>query len=500
MADFFGDNSWVGGDNPGYYSGGGDTFTENPFNYGNFSQDQLNSIGWDGDIASPYQFSSEGTGTGADAYSALQGYSPDFMSYLQKQGLTPRMTSDESGFHSGFFNNKNQMVGPANQWSNNNDPFGIAVALLSSGMGGMAGGATAAGYGAGAAGQAIGAGAGAGMGGAAWNSMGDPKATLIGGATGALGGGVAGLNPAQYAGITDPSLATIFNKAAGSAVATGLQGGNPLTAAGTSALGGGLGYGMQQGANAMFPSSPDTSYDSWNFDAPPSGEMSMPVGGLPPSELSTAKNDMFGYSAAPGYNVAQNFSFPMGAGSYSPMSGSPNAAAPQSQQQQANPLLDGLRKGLNFATGGDFSRPGAFDNIAGNLLQMWQSRRNSNQYGNLAGNLQSLYGPNSAYAQQLRQQLTRQDAAAGRRSQYGNREVELQARLADTNARMAPTLQSLYGQQQNNQAQVLQSLLRMSPGLLRMFQNNNQGNMTGYNPASDYSYQNGSDLGFPVGP
>lgn len=41
------------------------------------------------------------------------------------------------------------------------------------------------------------------------------------------------------------------------------------------------------------------------------------------------------------------------------------------------------------------------------------------------------YSPDSAYGQQLRKQLERQDAASGRRSQYGQREVELAARLAD---------------------------------------------------------------------
>ena len=57
--------------------------------------------------------------------------------------------------------------------------------------------------------------------------------------------------------------------------------------------------------------------------------------------------------------------------------------------------------------------------------------------------LQSLYGQNSSYAQMLRQQLMRQDAQRGRRSQAGAREVELQARLADMNSRNAPQIQKL---------------------------------------------------------
>lgn len=52
--------------------------------------------------------------------------------------------------------------------------------------------------------------------------------------------------------------------------------------------------------------------------------------------------------------------------------------------------------------------------------------------------LSNLFGPSSSYAQQLREQLERKDAAAGRRSQYGTREVELQARLAGLAAQYAP--------------------------------------------------------------
>jgi len=58
--------------------------------------------------------------------------------------------------------------------------------------------------------------------------------------------------------------------------------------------------------------------------------------------------------------------------------------------------------------------------------------RNENQ-GALTS-LQQLYSPDSPYAQMLRQQLARQDAARGRRSQYGVRETELAAKLAQNQA------------------------------------------------------------------
>jgi hypothetical protein len=45
--------------------------------------------------------------------------------------------------------------------------------------------------------------------------------------------------------------------------------------------------------------------------------------------------------------------------------------------------------------------------------------------------LDAMYGENSPYATQLRETLARQDAKAGRNSQYGPRAVQLQAALAD---------------------------------------------------------------------
>lgn len=48
--------------------------------------------------------------------------------------------------------------------------------------------------------------------------------------------------------------------------------------------------------------------------------------------------------------------------------------------------------------------------------------------------LDSLFSPTGDYAQELRNQLERKDAAAGRRSQYGTRETELMSKLAKEKA------------------------------------------------------------------
>lgn len=65
--------------------------------------------------------------------------------------------------------------------------------------------------------------------------------------------------------------------------------------------------------------------------------------------------------------------------------------------------------------------------------------------------LANMYGPNSPYTAQLRQELARKDAKAGRNSQYGTREVELQARLAGLQGQNAQHIAQLAQQQQASQ-------------------------------------------------
>lgn len=53
--------------------------------------------------------------------------------------------------------------------------------------------------------------------------------------------------------------------------------------------------------------------------------------------------------------------------------------------------------------------------------------------------LSEMFGPNSAVAREMRSQVERKDAAAGRRSQYGPREVELAAQLTALRANAEPS-------------------------------------------------------------
>jgi hypothetical protein len=106
-----------------------------------------------------------------------------------------------------------------------------------------------------------------------------------------------------------------------------------------------------------------------------------------------------------------------------------------------------LTYGMDATNGptGSQGRTGSMDwGAAGaGLGQIWNRYGASKEYSNQGKQLQDLYGPNSAYSQQLQQQLLRADAKSGRRSQFGTRNVELQARLADLASRNAPQLQNL---------------------------------------------------------
>jgi hypothetical protein len=100
---------------------------------------------------------------------------------------------------------------------------------------------------------------------------------------------------------------------------------------------------------------------------------------------------------------------------------------------------------------------------------LYDANRQRRRAKEQASSLQNLYGPNSPYAQQMRQRMERQDAAAGRRSQYGTRETELAAKMADTQARMAPQLQNLYNEEGAARNRMLSNGLRMGNGLYKMY-------------------------------
>jgi len=66
-----------------------------------------------------------------------------------------------------------------------------------------------------------------------------------------------------------------------------------------------------------------------------------------------------------------------------------------------------------------------------NAYQQYAQQQAQNRY---ADQINQMFAPNSPYAQQMQQTLARQDAAAGRNSQYGNRAVQLAAALTQARA------------------------------------------------------------------
>lgn len=96
---------------------------------------------------------------------------------------------------------------------------------------------------------------------------------------------------------------------------------------------------------------------------------------------------------------------------------------------------------------------------AGALATLYTANRANKDLKKQQGQLDSLFGQNSAYSKTLRQQLARKDAQAGRRSQYGPREVELQARLAQMNGQLAPQRFALSQAQDQNRMGMYGQLL-----------------------------------------
>lgn len=131
------------------------------------------------------------------------------------------------------------------------------------------------------------------------------------------------------------------------------------------------------------------------------------------------------------------------------LTGSPSFASGATEfagPMMDNPVFDQLKRFKELlgqkAVGGL-----SYGDLGRGAMSAMNYRQNSKNLKSQEKSLKGLYGQDGSYAKAMRQQLERRDAAAGRRSQYGPREVELQAALAGNAAKLAPTLQ------QNDMAQ-----------------------------------------------
>lgn len=137
-----------------------------------------------------------------------------------------------------------------------------------------------------------------------------------------------------------------------------------------------------------------------------------------------------------------------------------------------NPTLGAV---LNAGAGASAGDAGAVARSLGgwyvNNKAEQQQKKYQDQIQQQLGFLNSLYTPNSAYAQQLRKQLAARDAAAGRASQYGERETQLMAELAGRQAGLAPATSMLTnGAMQASMAAQNAARSRQLGTLLSMFQ------------------------------
>lgn len=154
---------------------------------------------------------------------------------------------------------------------------------------------------------------------------------------------------------------------------------------------------------------------------------------------------------------------------------------------ETNPFFSNLRNslGLNNVSGkdvGDFAQ-----GLAG-LYTGYQQRRQ-------AKDMMSMMGlRRGAYETQLRNNLERRDAAAGRRSDYGGRETQLQASLAELDSRNAPGMNQLMNTKLGGNVSMLQSLLRMGEKQ-KWF-----GSQTSSQTPVNYSLPTNADFSMPSAP
>lgn len=116
-----------------------------------------------------------------------------------------------------------------------------------------------------------------------------------------------------------------------------------------------------------------------------------------------------------------------------PMSVSSSSGAPQ-----GGPVSDFISAYTGGGGKSSGNSLGNYGDMAASMFGMYNARKQKKALQEQQSQLQNLFSPNSPYAQMARQRMERQDAAGGRRSQYGNRETQLAALLADKQASTMP--------------------------------------------------------------
>lgn len=419
--------------------------------------------------------------------------------WLKNNSYRVGQTWDPSGSlrYSGIFGQDNKMVGNPIMHDLNDADFGLAMQLAAGLMGnaGLEMAGWGSGFGGGAAGKAV-QGAtlgsiGAGLGG------GNP---FTGAATGALSGGAVGaINPAGQVGITNPALSNVFNTSVGSGLRTLASGGN-LEEAGKSALTSGITSGIGEGGKYLASSLGSNNMSELPWNDNPAMNASYPTGGYQPPGVQALAGT--GMTPEMSYAPQLNSSFGDALGSFT----NPTTNQGNTREQPSSASSPGMSFSLpNMGQVGNWALNNAGD-LAGMLYGFMNNRKQQRQLGGMMSGLQGLYSQNSPYAQQLRQSLAAKDAAAGRRSQYANREVQLQSNLAHMASQQIPAMYQMQIGQNQLQNQNMMGILNtlgktgVFKGLSGMFGGGGQfangpTPMPGYNAPMQWGMNNrGMDL------
>jgi hypothetical protein len=132
----------------------------------------------------------------------------------------------------------------------------------------------------------------------------------------------------------------------------------------------------------------------------------------------------------------------------------------------AGSKLGGSLAGVNPSGEGKGGSRGGGDGMTlgdglGGLASLYGYSQANKTANDQANSLSGMYGQDSPYAQVLRQTMERKDAAGGRRSQYGPREVQLQAALAHLASGNANAIANIRNGQNQMRGQGLAQLMQM---------------------------------------
>lgn len=233
-----------------------------------------------------------------------------------------------------------------------------------------------------------------------------------------------------------------YNVAAGAgrgAISQGIQGNSMTEGAKAGATGGGV-MGLGSYLGDLFRSRDDASY------VPSTSGQAIANESTQSSQVPQERADYFKPegSTAPQQSTAPSYA----------KSGSPGAydySAPSSSSGLGSQFTEFMSSLLpNSPTGtGD---------MAQGLLGMYSGYRRQRAAKELRN---QIGGNRGSYETALRNNLQRRDAASGRRSNYGGREVELQAALAQLDSRNAPALSQLNDARYSGLESMMRSGLNM---------------------------------------